>query len=167
MPQNPQIHLVSRPQGEPLAENFQLVVQDTPALTDQQVLVKHEYLSLDPYMRGRMSDGPSYAEPVAVGGVMVGGTVSRVLESRVDGFVPGDVVLGNTGWQSHAAVAPGASPLIGASILSPGQQTGSLLTLGVGSGGQLVTLGNGANGGLLGTGTLISTEVSVPPYCAP
>jgi len=56
MPQNLQIHLVSRPKGEPLAENFQALTLDTPALQDNQVLVKHEYLSLDPYMRGRMND---------------------------------------------------------------------------------------------------------------
>ena len=59
MPQNPQIHLVSRPTGEPTADNFNLLTLDTPALQDRQVLVKHEYMSLDPYMRGRMNDGKS------------------------------------------------------------------------------------------------------------
>jgi NADPH-dependent curcumin reductase CurA len=111
MPQNPQIHLVSRPQGEPLAENFQLVVQDTPALTDQQVLVKHEYLSLDPYMRGRMNDVKSYTLPQPLNSVMIGGTVGEVVESRHQGFVPGDQVVGMGGWQTYSVVdasAPGA-----------------------------------------------------------
>ena len=104
MPQNPQIHLVSRPQGEPLAENFQLVVQDTPALTDQQVLVKHEYLSLDPYMRGRMNDVKSYTLPQPLHSVMIGGTVGEVVESRHPGFVPGDKVVGMGGWQTYSVV---------------------------------------------------------------
>ncbi len=104
MPQNPQIHLVSRPQGEPLAENFQLVVQDTPALTDQQVLVKHEYLSLDPYMRGRMNESKSYAQPQPLGEVMIGGTVGEVVESRNAHFAVGDRVVGMGGWQEFFTV---------------------------------------------------------------
>ena len=111
MPQNPQIHLVSRPQGEPLAENFQLVVQDTPALTDQQVLVKHEYLSLDPYMRGRMNESKSYAVPQPLGEVMIGGTVGEVVESKSPKFAVGDKVVGMGGWQTYSvldASAPGA-----------------------------------------------------------
>ena len=82
MPQNPQIHLVSRPTGEPTADNFNLLTLDTPALQDRQVLVKHEYMSLDPYMRGRMNDGKSYTAPQALNAVMVAGTVGEVVESR-------------------------------------------------------------------------------------
>ena len=75
MPQNPQIHLVSRPSGEPTADNFKLVTLDTPPLQDNEVLVKHHYLSLDPYMRGRMNDTKSYTDPQPLNSVMIGGTV--------------------------------------------------------------------------------------------
>ncbi|MEY2789843.1 MAG: hypothetical protein RL295_7, partial [Pseudomonadota bacterium] len=110
MPQNPQIHLVSRPKGEPLAENFQLLTLDTPPLADQQVLVKHEYLSLDPYMRGRMNDVKSYTLPQPLNSVMIGGTVGEVVESRHPGFALGDKVVGMGGWQTYSVVdasAPG------------------------------------------------------------
>ncbi len=104
MPHNPQIHLVSRPKGEPLAENFQLLTLDTPALQDKQVLVKHEYLSLDPYMRGRMNDVKSYTLPQPLNSVMIGGTVGEVVESRHPGFVAGDKVVGMGGWQTYSVV---------------------------------------------------------------
>ena len=111
MPQNLQIHLVSRPKGEPLAENFQALTLDTPALQDNQVLVKHEYLSLDPYMRGRMNDVKSYTLPQALNSVMIGGTVGEVVESRHSGFAAGDKVVGMGGWQTYSVVdanTPGA-----------------------------------------------------------
>ena len=72
MPQNQQIVLDNRPQGEATAGNFRLVTSDTPPLQDGQVLVRHHYLSLDPYMRGRMSAGKSYAQPQPLGEVMIG-----------------------------------------------------------------------------------------------
>ncbi len=75
-----------------------------PDLSDGQVLLRTVYLSLDPYMRGRMSAAESYADPVEVGDVMVGGTVSRVLESRNPRIAAGTYVLGYTGWQTHAVV---------------------------------------------------------------
>jgi NADPH-dependent curcumin reductase CurA len=75
MPTNQQIHLVSRPSGEALASNFKLIVSETPALQDGQVLVRHHFLSLDPYMRGRMNDAKSYTAPQALNEVMGGGTV--------------------------------------------------------------------------------------------
>ena len=81
MPQNKQIHLDSRPQGEANASNFKLVVGETPALQPGQVLVRHHFLSLDPYMRGRMNDAKSYAQPQALGQTMGGGTVGEVVES--------------------------------------------------------------------------------------
>ena len=68
MPTNKQIHLDNRPDGEATASNFKLVTSETPALADNQVLVRHHYLSLDPYMRGRMNDAKSYAAPQALGG---------------------------------------------------------------------------------------------------
>ena len=92
----------SRPVGAPTAGNFRLEEGAVPVPTAGQVLLRTLYLSLDPYMRGRMSHEPSYAAPVAVGEVMVGGTVSCVEASRHPDFQPGDLVLGYSGWQDYA-----------------------------------------------------------------
>jgi NADPH-dependent curcumin reductase CurA len=111
MPQNKQIHLDNRPQGEASASNFKLVTADVPPLADGQVLVRHHYLSLDPYMRGRMNDAKSYAQPQPLGQVMQGGTVGEVVESRSAKFSPGDKVVGMGGWQEYSVVnadQPGA-----------------------------------------------------------
>jgi len=111
MPQNRQLLLDSRPQGEASASNFKLVTVQTPALQDGQVLVRHHYLSLDPYMRGRMDDARSYAAPQPLGQVMQGGTVGEVVESRAGGFAPGDKVISMGGWQEYGVVdaaQPGA-----------------------------------------------------------
>src|SRR5512133_43955 len=99
---NRRIVLNSRPVGSPTAENFRLEELPIPVLTDEQVLLRTRYLSLDPYMRGRMSDAPSYAPPVALGDVMVGGTVSTVQTSRHPDYKAGDMVLGYSGWQDYA-----------------------------------------------------------------
>ena len=99
---NRQFVLASRPEGEPRPENFQLVESAVPEPKDGQVLLKTLWLSLDPYMRGRMSAAKSYAKPVEIGEVMVGGTVSEVVESRHKKFGKGDVVSGDTGWQDYA-----------------------------------------------------------------
>lgn len=99
---NRQILLASRPSGAPTAENFDLVEREVPSAGAAQMLVKTLFLSLDPYMRGRMNDGPSYAEPVAVGGVMTAGTVCEVIESNLDGYAAGDIVLAGSGWQDYA-----------------------------------------------------------------
>lgn len=99
---NRRIVLASRPHGAPTPENFRLEEQAIPTPAQGQVLLRTVYLSLDPYMRGRMSDGPSYAEPVAVDGVMVGAVVSRVVASKNAKFTEGDWVLANTGWQDYA-----------------------------------------------------------------
>ncbi|AVO42670.1 NADP-dependent oxidoreductase [Simplicispira suum] len=104
MPRNQQIHLDNRPQGEAVASNFKLVTTDTPALVDGQVLVRNHYLSLDPYMRGRMNDAKSYAQPQPVGEVMQGGTVGEVVESRSPKFAVGDKVVGFGGWQEYSVV---------------------------------------------------------------
>jgi len=111
MPRNQQILLDNRPQGEATASNFKLVATDTPALQDGQVLVRHHYLSLDPYMRGRMNESKSYAQPQPLGEVMIGGTVGEVAESRHPKFAAGDKVVGMGGWQEYSVVdgdAPGA-----------------------------------------------------------
>lgn len=96
-----QIVLAARPQGEPVAGNFRQVSAPLPELADGQLLLQTIWLSLDPYMRGRMSAAKSYAAPVAIGDVMVGGAVSKVLASRHPDFAAGEIVQGRTGWQSH------------------------------------------------------------------
>ncbi len=93
--------LASRPHGEPVADNFRLEETNVPEPAEGEVLLRTIYLSLDPYMRGRMSDAPSYSPPVELGAVMVGGTVSRVEESRHPNFKTGEWVLGYSGWQSY------------------------------------------------------------------
>lgn len=110
MPVNQQILLDNRPHGEATVDNFKLVETATPALQDGEVLVRHHYLSLDPYMRGRMNDSKSYAASQALGEVMIGGTVGEVVESRHPKFQPGDQVVGMGGWQLYSVVdgnAPG------------------------------------------------------------
>ncbi|HSW18408.1 MAG TPA: NADP-dependent oxidoreductase [Ramlibacter sp.] len=107
MPQNKQILLDNRPQAEATAANFKLVTTDTPPLQDGQVLVRHHFLSLDPYMRGRMSDAKSYADPQPLGEVMIGGTVGEVVESRHPKFAAGDKVVGMGGWQEYSVVDAG------------------------------------------------------------
>jgi len=104
MPANRQILLDNRPQAEASVSNFRLVSTQTPALQDGQVLVRHHYLSLDPYMRGRMNEGKSYAQPQPLGQVMIGGTVGEVAESRSPKFSVGDKVVGMGGWQEYSVV---------------------------------------------------------------
>ncbi|MGJ7544132.1 NADP-dependent oxidoreductase [Variovorax sp. LT1R16] len=104
MPTNRQQHLDNRPDGEAVASNFKLVTAETPALEDNQVLVRHHYLSLDPYMRGRMNDSKSYAQPQPLGQVMQGGTVGEVVESRHPKYAVGDKVVGFGGWQEYSVV---------------------------------------------------------------
>jgi NADPH-dependent curcumin reductase len=104
MPQNRQIVLDNRPEGEASVANFRLITADTPPLQDGQVLVRHHYLSLDPYMRGRMNAGKSYATPQPLGEVMIGGTVGEVAESRHPRYQPGDKVVGMGGWQEYSVV---------------------------------------------------------------
>jgi hypothetical protein len=99
---NTRILLASRPVGRPVPDNFRIEQVDVPTPSTGEMLLKVRYLSLDPYMRGRMSAEKSYAPPVAVGDVMEGGTVAEVVESRNDAFRPGDLVLSYSGWQSHA-----------------------------------------------------------------
>jgi NADPH-dependent curcumin reductase len=101
---NRQILLASRPQGEPSAENFKLVETPVAPLADGQVLVRHHFLSLDPYMRGRMNDAKSYAAPQPLDQVMIGGTAGEVVESRNPQFSAGDKVVGMGGWQEYAVV---------------------------------------------------------------
>src|SRR5919201_4350902 len=98
---NRQIVLASRPKGEARESDFRLVEAELRPLGEGEVLTRVQYLSLDPYMRGRMDDARSYAPPQPLGEVMVGGTVAEIIESRNPKFSPGDLVLGNAGWQEH------------------------------------------------------------------
>ncbi len=104
MPTNQQIHLDNRPTGEAMISNFKMVESQTPALAAGQVLVRHHFMSLDPYMRGRMNDSKSYAVPQALGQTMGGGTVGEVVESQNDKFKVGDKVVGMGGWQQYSVV---------------------------------------------------------------
>ena len=99
---NRRIVLAARPAGEPADTDFRLEETDIPSPGDGQVLLRTLYLSLDPYMRGRMNAGPSYAPPVQIGEVMEGGTVSEVVESKSTQWRPGDLVRSYTGWQEYA-----------------------------------------------------------------
>ena len=109
---NRRIVLANRPVGAPDAGTLRLESVPVAVAGKGQMLLRTVYLSLDPYIRGRMSDAPSYAAPVAVGDVMVGGTVSRVVTSHVAGFSPGDWVLSYTGWQDYAiSDGKGVTPL--------------------------------------------------------
>src|SRR3712207_2768416 len=94
--------LASRPEGEPTPENFRLETGPVPEPGEGEVLLRNRWLSLDPYMRGRMSTARSYVAPVEIGEVMVGGTVSEVVASNHPRFKAGDTVLSFAGWQDYA-----------------------------------------------------------------
>jgi len=129
MPLNKQILLASRPQGEATVDNFRLVEADTPALADGQVLVRHHYLSLDPYMRGRMNDSKSYAAPQPLDAVMIGGTVGQVVESRHARYAAGDWVVGMGGWQQYSVVdgdQPGLLRKVDVSRVPPSHYLGAV-----------------------------------------
>ena len=100
--QNRQIKLASRPHGAPTSDNFELAIGEIPTPNDKQMLLRTVYMSLDPYMRGRMSDAKSYADPLEVGDVMLGGTVAQVVESNIEKFAVGDLVVSNSGWQDYS-----------------------------------------------------------------
>ena len=102
MPMNRQILLAARPEGAPGPQHFRLAETPVPQPGDGQVLLKTLWLSVDPYMRGRMRDVKSYATPVAIGGVMVGGVVAKVEQSNNPNFKQDDYVEGLLGWQEYA-----------------------------------------------------------------
>ncbi|WP_406229443.1 NADP-dependent oxidoreductase [Nocardia sp. NBC_01009] len=108
MVESTRIVLASRPVGAPTPANFRTETVELPAPREGEVLLRTLYLSLDPYMRGRMSAAKSYAPPVEVGGVMVGGTVAEVIESCDPALAKGDVVLAYSGWQSHDVALAGS-----------------------------------------------------------
>ncbi len=100
-----QIRLAARPVGAPTDSDFETVTLPVAQPRAGQLLVRVRYLSLDPYMRGRMSEAKSYAAPLRIGDVMIGGTIAEVVASEAEGFAPGDLVMAYAGWQTHAVVA--------------------------------------------------------------
>lgn len=102
MTNNRRIVLARRPVGAPVADDLRFETVEIPKPAEGELLLETLWLSLDPYMRGRMGDEPSYAPPIALGDVIVGRTISRVVESRTQNFSAGDLVLAASGWQSHA-----------------------------------------------------------------
>src|SRR3569623_1898485 len=119
MSQGKRIVLAARPVGEPTPSDFRTEEYAVPTPGPGDVLLRTIWLSLDPYMRGRMNDGPSYAAPVPVGGVMEAGTVCEVAASNNPNFAKGDIVLARAGWQTHASsdgkglakIAPKLAPI--------------------------------------------------------
>lgn len=109
---NRRIVLAARPTGAAGTEHFRLETVETPPLAEGQVLVRHHWLSLDPYMRMRMNEGKSYAQPQKLGEAMIGGTAGVVLESRHASYAPGDTVVGSGGWQEASVVDAGASGVL-------------------------------------------------------
>src|SRR6185436_19907483 len=104
---NKEIRFASRPAGMPTVDNFKIVDADTPPLNDGEVLVRTLYISVDPYLRGRMREGRSYVPPFQIGEVIRSGVVGEVIESRAPEFAPGDIVTGMLGWRLYnAATAP-------------------------------------------------------------
>jgi len=123
---NRQIVLNSRPIGAPTTDNFRLVETPIPTAANGQLLLRTVFLSLDPYMRGRMSDGPSYAPPLEIGEVMMGGTVSRVEVSLHPDYQAGDLVLCYCGWQDYALSDGSGLTKLGADFAHPSYALGVL-----------------------------------------
>jgi len=129
MPINHAIVLDNRPEAEVSASNFKMITAETPALQDGQVLVKNHYLSLDPYMRGRMSAGKNYAQPQPLGEPMIGGTVGEVAESKNAKFKVGQTVQCMGGWQAYSLInadMPGALKHVNAEKISMSHYLGAV-----------------------------------------
>ena len=123
---NRQIRLAARPDGMPKTSDFALAEEAVPEPGPGQALVRVLSLSLDPYMRGRMSAAKSYAAPVAIGGVMTGGAVGEVVRSEAAGLAPGDLVEGMFGWQEYALCTRGTARVLPASPYPPSYALGVL-----------------------------------------
>src|SRR5215216_5166267 len=125
--QNREIRLASRPAGTPTLEHFQFVETEVPQPSDGELLVRLLYISVDPYLRGRMREGSSYIEPFQVGQVIKSAAVGKVVESRSPDFQPGVVVTGMCGWRLYDVakaetlmkVIPGVSPTTALGVLRP------------------------------------------------
>ncbi len=160
---NRRVVLASRPSGAPVANNFRIEAEPVPTPAEGQVLLRTVYLSLDPYMRGRMSDAPSYAPPVGIGEVMVAGTVSRVAASKHPDHAVGDWVLSQGGWQEYSLADGKAVLKLGSKLEHPSAALGvlgmpgftaymGLLDIGQPKAGETVVVGaaTGAVGSVVG-----------------
>jgi NADPH-dependent curcumin reductase CurA len=125
-----EVHLASRPIGEPTPDNFTLVETDVPAPGQDEVVVRNSFLSVDPYMRGRMNDAKSYLPPFQVGEPMQGGAVGEVIESRCEQLAVGDTVLHMQGWREYAAGKAGEFRKVDPNVAAPSQYLGALGTTG-------------------------------------
>jgi len=123
---NRRVVLASRPVGAPRESDLRFEEADIPALREGELLLEAQWLSLDPYMRGRMSDDKSYAAPIPIGGVIVGRTISRVAASRHPGFEVGDTVLATSGWQTHCVSDGGGLRKLDAALTRPSLALGVL-----------------------------------------
>ena len=123
---NRQILLASRPSGAPVAENFTFIQNEKPTPKADEVLLRTVFLSLDPYMRGRMNDAKSYADPVALNEVMVGGSVCRVEESNHNDFNKGDWVVAFGGWQDYSVIHGSELLKLDSNMANPSQALGVL-----------------------------------------
>jgi NADPH-dependent curcumin reductase len=121
---NRQIVLARRPRGQVEEADFRMVETDVLPVRDGQVLTRIHYLSLDPYMRGRMDEAKSYAPPQPLGEVMIGGTVAEVLESKDPSLAPGDFVVGMAGWQQYQVTGAAGLRKIDVSVISPSAYLG-------------------------------------------
>ncbi len=127
---NREIHLASRPTGTPTADNFTLVQTDVRSPDDGEVVVRNSFISVDPYMRGRMNDARSYVAPFALGAVMDGGAVGTVVESRSAGLKEGDTVTHLKGWREYATAAAGEFRRVDISTTPASEYLGALGTTG-------------------------------------
>ncbi|MBC7368108.1 MAG: NADP-dependent oxidoreductase [Undibacterium sp.] len=121
-----EIRLASRPKGVPAAENFTLARTELAPLEDQQVLVRNLFMSVDPYMRGRMNEGKSYVPPFELGKPLEGGAVGEVIESRANGFTPGNVVTSNFGWREYFIASPKELHPVSPEVQPPSVYLGAL-----------------------------------------
>jgi NADPH-dependent curcumin reductase CurA len=121
-----EVRLAARPKGWPTSANFAIAEVDVPAPAPGQVLVRNLVMSVDPYMRGRMSDAKSYAAPFAVGEVMDGGAVGEVVTSTVDSLKPGDAVLHSLGWREYAVLDAAQAVRVDPSVAPVGAYLGVL-----------------------------------------
>jgi NADPH-dependent curcumin reductase CurA len=145
-PASTQIRLRARPSGAPRLDDFEVVRVDVTAPGPGEVLVKTLWLSLDPYMRGRMNDGPSYARPVGLGEVMPGEVVGRIEASAADGLAPGALVRAASGWQTHAVHRADAVTLLPELGVPPQAHLGVLGMPGLTAYAGLTALGRPAPG---------------------
>jgi len=160
---NRRIVLAKRPVGLPADDVFRMETGDVPTPDEGEVVARTLYLSLDPYMRGRMNDAPSYVPPLQLGDVLTGGTVGEVVASRQDGVAPGDIVEGYGGWQDYASFKPGECRKVDPAIVPistalgvlgmPGQTAyGGLMEIGKPKAGEtlVVAAASGAVGAVVG-----------------